>query len=117
MSVFGEVDSITAALAACATTGVDPGRFRMLESLGELEAPLAAMPFGVWRAPERRALRDQHDWRMGARLGPNAIGALAYTTTALLPGMRRVGVREILDAASSPGWEAYLASMNTDASL
>ena len=105
------------ASAALGAARVDPRSSCVLDGPGELEAWLAALPLEVWQVPERPILRNQRDWRMGVRLGPNASGALAYIMWASPPGIRRVGVRGILDVSSPPGQKERPASMYTDAPL
>ena len=69
--------SLTTALKAAKADRVCPGEFRTLDENASLLCPLVVRGFQVWRLPERQARvgKECHEWRLGARPGPNASGA------------------------------------------
>ena len=112
-----ENDPITSAWGVSGARKADFREFRMPDRSGEFVAPSASLPFKVRRANERPVRRPLRNWIIGVRLGPFASGARARKMQALSLGLRRVGVRKILDTWSPPGHAGFPAFMNTDASL
>ena len=88
----------------------------MPNGLGDLDTPLAPLPFRVWQAHVRPVQRNQRNWGTGVYSSPDASGSLAFKMKVLHPGVSRVGVRETLEVSSSPGQAGYPTSMNTGAS-
>ena len=110
-------DPAPIALLVSGATRAPSSEFRMLDGEGRMETSSANLPSGASEIKDRLANRNQHDWRMRVRLGPNADGALSARLKAPPPGLRRAGPPEILRLPSHPGRAGYPAFMDSGASL
>ena len=79
------------------------------------ETPLGGSAFAVWQTPSRPVKNGRHLRRIGVRLGPLAKDDWSNSIQTPPLALRRVGVRELLDALSVPEQVGYPASMNADA--
>ena len=110
------------ALRAAKALLVGPGDFRALDENGRLARPLGGREFKAWVLKNRSA-RDgdsRREWRLGARLGPNAsriYPQMVSDLDATHPGIRKVGFRELLVARRRPGQVGVPPCVATDAQL
>ena len=116
------MDPLTAALKVAKAELVGPGEFRTLGANARFLRPLVGRGFQVWELKGRAARngRARDDWRLGARLGPNASGIFSqmiFDLGAIPPGMRMAGFREVMEGLRSPAKVGYPPSVATDAQL
>ena len=96
---------------------VDPREFRALDENARLLRPLV-----VWELKSRSARdgKQCRNWRLGARLGPDASGLYSQMVSdlgATPPGIRKAGFREVMEVLRRPGQVGYPPNVATDAQL
>ena len=101
---------------------VGPGEFRALDENAHMPRPLIGRGFQDWGLKGRafRNGKSRHDWRLGARLGPNASGIYSQRVSdlgATEPEIRKAGFREVTRVLRCPGQVGYSPSVATDAQL
>ena len=116
------MDPFAASLEAAEAVLVGPGEFRALDENASLLRPLVGRGFQV-SGPQGRAARNgklRHEWRLGARLGPNASGIHPQKVPdvdATSPGIRKAGFRGVMEVLRCPGQVGYPPGVATDAQL
>ena len=107
------LDPPTSALKAARAVLVDPREFRALDENARLLRPLV-----VWELKSRSARdgKQCRNWRLGARLGPDASGIDPQTAShldATPPRIRKAGCREEMEGIRCLGQAGYLPSVAT----
>ena len=116
------MEPLTRALALAGAVRVDAGDFRALGANAGLLRPL------VGRGRQLRALtgrkardgKECHDWQLGVKLGLTASGELPQRTRDLpptRPGIRKSGLRDVMDVLRRKGQAGHPPIVATDAQL